>query len=607
MNKLLTIFSILLKRLAQSPDAYGYGSINQDGQIESSTFFNYYKNIEFLSLGINSLGLSPKSPVALLGQTTANWHFIDMSCLCSRHPVIPIYHTYQKEEICFLLNHSEAKVLFIDSNLLLKKIIAELSHLPSLEHLILIEDLTPEFVSQIPKNISVHIFLDLKTLGKKIAEEEPSKFKSMQSISSPDDIATIIYTSGTTGEPKGAVITQKALCSMLDNLKLELGDTFSPKDISLIWLPLSHVFGRCDSFLPLIFGWQMIFARSLDTLLEDIKISRPTVVMAVPRIFEKIYASIIRKIDNGNIVSKKIFDWAVAVSEQYFRSIDADQSPLPSVIIQKKLAHKLVFSKIYEMFGGRIRFFVSGGAPLSTDVIKLLRFCGLTILEGYGLTETIAPCSLNPVYKQVLGTVGRPIGNTRIKIAHDGEILVQGEALFSEYYKNPAATKEVLIDGWFHTGDIGTILKDGFLKITDRKKDLIITSGGKNVAPQKIENMAKKFPHIHQLVVIGDQKKYLTALVTFDKKQFTEHLDEIGLSLNSTMNEFCENPHVIKKVATEIAELNNSLAAYESIKKFKLIPTEFSVENGLLTPSLKIRRKKVLEQYKDLINAMYLD
>ncbi len=279
---------------------------------------------------------------------------------------------------------------------------------------------------------------------------------------------------------------------MLLNVKKFTRNGFSEDDRTFTFLPLSHVFGRADSFMPLIFGWECVYANSIDTIIDDMALARPTVMLAVPRIFEKIYAKVQGQIKEANPVKQQLFEWAVQKAKDYFSEIDKDKAPSTSTILQYQLAYKLVFKKIYDLFGGRIRYFISGGAPLSKEIIEFLRYADLTVLEGYGLTETVAPCALNPLTKQLAGTVGQPTGDVEISFAEDGEILVRSEALFSEYLKNKEETdKAIDPEGWFHTGDIGHFTVDGYLKITDRKKDIIITSGGKNVAPQKIENLLK--------------------------------------------------------------------------------------------------------------------
>jgi long-chain acyl-CoA synthetase len=335
----------------------------------------------------------------------------------------------------------------------------------------------------------------------------------------------------------------------------------------------------------------------MDKIIDNIKTSRPTLMMAVPRIFEKIYAKVIDQVSQGSNIKKSVFEWAKVASKKYFDSIDEDRAPKLQDILQRELAYKIVFSKIYEKFGGRVRFFVSGGAPLSSEIMQFLRYANLTILEGYGLTETVAPCVLSPVYKQNVGTVGIPIGDVELKFASDGEILIKTKAMLREYYKNPEATKESIQNGWFHSGDIGILTEEGYLKITDRKKDIIITSGGKNVAPQRIENIMKIEKYIGQILIAGDKQKYLAAVITLDKTKFVDELEAMGLNPNMTYEELAQNDAIKAKVEEAIAHGNKELAQYETVKKFWIAPDEWTVENGALTPSLKLKKKVLFQRY----------
>jgi long-chain acyl-CoA synthetase len=332
---------------------------------------------------------------------------------------------------------------------------------------------------------------------------------------------------------------------------------------------------------------------------------KPTIMIAVPRIFEKIYQKINDQVNQGPLWKQQSFKIAVQAAELYFQKIDQDRSPNAGELVAYKAAQKFVFNQIYQRFGGRIRYFVSGGAPLAPDIIQFLRYANLTVLEGYGLTETIAPCALNPLSRQVAGTVGKPIGDVEFRFAEDGEILIKTEAMFKEYYKNPEATQAAFgEDGWFKSGDIGHFTPEGYLQITDRKKDLIITSGGKNVAPQKIENKLKAQRWISQAVVIGDNRKYLTAIIGIEKERFIEQLEALGLNLDCSHKELSENPKVKELIEHDIQKANQELAQYESIKRFCIAPMEFTTQN-YLTPSLKIKRKLVNQDFKSQIEAMY--
>jgi len=599
----LTLGRILKKRVENSQNKYALGWI-ENNEVKNLTFQDYKNTIEILINAFHKIGINVGDKVALVSQTCKEWHLLDMATMCSRACLVPVYPSYLGPEIEFIFNHSDSSVLIVENDKQMEKIIPLLPQLKNLKTVISIHELQEETLKKFRNSYPYFTYKDLIRIGAEEIKSHPDLFEGHIQNQLPEEYATIIYTSGTTGEPKGAVITHHALITMLQNVEMTIKGAFNSQDRTLTFLPLSHVLGRADSLFPLVFGWQSIYAESMDKLVDNIQLVKPTLMLAVPRVFEKIYSKIIAQVEQGSMAQRQVFKWAINVAEKYFHKIDRDLSPSTTEILEFKLAQKLVFSKIYARFGGKIRYFVSGGAPLAPGIIKFLRYANLTILEGYGLTETVAPCCLNPLSKQVPGTVGRPMGDVRLSFAEDGEILIKSEALLKEYYKNPKASADSIKDGWFYTGDIGEFTSDGFLRITDRKKDIIITSGGKNVAPQKIENMAKTKPHISQIVVIGDGRKYLTALVGIEKERFLNLLDELSLPFDCTVSDLVKHPKVKEIIDVEIEELNAELAQYESIKKYSLISEEFTTEN-FLTPSLKIKRKVVSERYKEKIEAMY--
>ncbi len=598
-----TIGRLFQKRISLSPEKYAIGWF-ENSEIKHLTF-NQYKDITFtLAAGLVKSGVQVGDRVGILGQTIKEWHLVDIGAMLARAVVIPVYHTYTGAEITYILNHSECTTLIVENDRQMEKVVSQVSELANIRTIIAINDLSDETVKKFRNKWNYLTYKELIKIGTEEIKSNPDLINNLIEGQSPDDMASIVYTSGTTGEPKGAVITHHGLTTMLLNVQKSTYGAFTPEDKTLTFLPLSHVLGRADSLFPLLFGWEGIYAESIDKLVDNIGTARPTIMIAVPRIFEKIYGKIMEQIEDGSFLKKKAFEWAILAAKNYFDKIDKDLSPSTTEIIEYKLAYKIVFSKIYEKFGGKIRFFVSGGAPLAPEIITFLRYAKLTVLEGYGLTETIAPCCLNPLSKQVAGTVGRPIGDVEFKFAPDGEILIKSEALFKEYYKNPTATAESIQDGWFASGDIGTFTPEGYLKITDRKKDLIITSGGKNVAPQKIENIAKTKRSISQIVVIGDKQKFLVALIGIEKEPFLPFLEQWGLSSDCSIKQLSNHPEVLKMVQKDIDLVNGELAQYETIKKFKILPEEFQMEN-FLTPSLKIKRKVVMQHYSKEIEAMY--
>lgn len=598
-----TIGRLLLDTASKYPDRHAIGWI-ENNEVRNLSFADYKNQIEYLSNGLRKAGLAIGDKIAILGQTSKDWHLLDMASMCARGTLVPIYPTYLAHEVENIFNHSDSVALIVENDKQMEKIIPVLPNFKNLKFIVSMTDLSEETLKKFRNSCSYFSLRELLRIGKEEVKVQPDYFENAIRDQQPEEIASIIYTSGTTGEPKGAVITQEGLVAMLMNVERTIKGAFTSADKTLVFLPLSHVLGRTDSLLPLVFGWQSVYAESIEKLVDNLAVVKPTVMIAVPRIFEKIYANIMEKTTTGTVVEKQVFKWAVASAEKYFRKIDHDLSPTASELLEYRLAKKLVFSKIYDRFGGKIRYFVSGGAPLSADIIKFLRYANLTILEGYGLTETIAPVCLNPLAKQVPGTVGRPMGDVQISFAADGEILVKSRALMKEYYKNPKATEETMKDGWLYTGDIGEFTSEGFLKITDRKKDLIKTSGGKYVVPQKIENMAKMKPHISQFVVIGEKRNFVTALVGIEKEAFLHMLDELNLPSDCSVSDLARSQKVRDVIQKEIDELNQDLAQFETIKKFTIATEEFTTEN-FLTPSLKIKRKVVSEKYKKEIEAMY--
>lgn len=604
MSQIKSVGKLFLERCQKSKHDNAIGWI-ESGVLKYMTYQEYGIQVEALSLAMLKRGLSPETKVSIFADTSKEWHLIDMATLCSRGVVVPIYPNYNGKEIQYIFNHSESSILVLEGSDEFKKIIEVLPSLTNLKLLISFEELQDDHKKVLQNHIEFVTFKNLLDEGIIEQKNHADRFSNTIAEQGFDEIASIVYTSGTTGEPKGVVMTHLAVATMLDNIISHTRGSFSKEDRTLTFLPLSHVFGRCDSLLPLIFGWTMVFAESMEKLVDNITLVKPTIMLAVPRIFEKIYSKIKYQVENESVVKKTIFEWAVKVADDYFTKLDQDLAPSTFEIIQYQLAYKAVFSKIYAKFGGKIRYFVSGGAPLSPEIAKFLRYCNLTILEGYGLTETVAAISLNQMNRQKLGSVGVPMGDVLISFAEDGEILIKSSSLFKEYFKNPEATAEAIKEGWFYSGDIGEFDNNGFLRITDRKKDIIVTSGGKNVAPQKIENMMKTKKHISQFVAVGDRRNYLVGMVGIEKSRFLEILESIGLAKDCSLSEIANHPKIHTLVMSEVNEVNEELPKFETIKQIFIVPEEFTVEGGFLTPSLKVRRKIVLERYKDQINAMY--
>jgi long-chain acyl-CoA synthetase len=604
MNTNNTISKMFLKKTTRTPHKKAIGWI-ENNELHFLTNEDYLQKVKIYFYGLIKLGTLAQDKVAILGHSSKEWHFFDMATLAARAIVTPVYPTYMAHEVEYILNHSETKVLILENEGQMKKILETQEHLPVLKFIIGIKEISEESKLKLRSDITFYSHQEFIDLGLAELHLSPKLFEDFIKNGDTNEIASIIYTSGTTGDPKGAVITQKAFCAMLMNVYNSLKTNILSSDRLLVFLPLSHVLGRCDSLLNLVFDSESVYAESLDKVVDNLQIAKPTALVSVPRIFEKVYSKVMETIQKESEFKKKVFEWALSVSNAYYAKINQDQAPSPYLILQKNLAYKLVFEKIYNRFGGRIRFLVSGGAPLSPEIMTFLQNANLTILEGYGLTETIAPCILNPAVRQIPGTIGLPIGDVQVKFADDGEIMIKTQALFSYYYKNEAATAESFKDGWFLTGDIGELTKEGYVKITDRKKDIIITSAGKNVAPQKIENLLKLQRHISNAMVVGDKRKFLVAVITIDREAFLPELDSMGISGYPTYEELAIKPQVYEIIEEEVKATNRDLASFESLKGFFIAASDFTVESGHVTPSLKLKKKIILNTYQKEIDALY--
>lgn len=598
-----TICDLLINKFENHP------MVNSIGWIESKTikflsFKSYKENIESLALSLLNLGLTSQDKVCLISDTRYEWHLADMAIMCGGGVSVPVYPSYTEDEILYIINHCEAEILLIENEEQAKKIEKIASKLNFVKKIVTLDPLNSETAKTLSSLFKLFDYQQILYSGQEERQIHQDLFVNHITSINESHIATIVYTSGTTGKPKGAIITHKALFQVLMNLQKYARDAIGENDRFLTYLPLSHVLGRLESFLTILFGCETVYAESMNKLINNISVVKPTLLVAVPRVLEKIYEKATNTL-NQSTVNELSFKWSMEIANNFHEAIEQDKTPSTGTIIQYGIAKKLIFSKIYQMFGGRIRYFISGGAPLNIDVIKFLRNSGLTVLEGYGLTETIAPCVINPLNRQIPGTVGQPIGDVRIKFSEDNEILIKTQALFSGYYKNEEETLRVFDEeGWFKTGDIGKFDSEGFLIITDRKKDLIITSGGKNIAPQKLENMLKLSNYISNALIIGDKKKYVATLIFINKEAFSDRFEEFELEEDCDYIELASHPKIIETIQAEVDGINEKLASFETIKKFRIVPEDIE-DTNYLTPSLKLKRKILFDKYYTLINAMY--
>jgi len=445
----------------------------------------------------------------------------------------------------------------------------------------------------------------LKELGRMEESKKPRLFESNLEAALPSDLISIVYTSGTTGIPKGAMITHANMASVLDDALVILSNFSEPESETVLsFLPFSHIFGKVESIAVHVFGWKQAFAEDIDKLLTHLTEIRPTIILCVPRTFEKAYQRVQAQLSESSYVTKRLYQWGLEVGRRYHEVIREKKMPSPRQFAEYGLAKKLVFSRISDAFGGRLRFAICGGAPLPKELGEFFLIAGIKILEGYGLTETCGPVAFNTPDGPRFGTVGRPMSEVSARIADDGEIEIQSQKVFPGYYQAPEETRAVMDDGWFKTGDVGFIDDDGFLHITDRKKDLIVTSGGKNIAPQKMESAAKSHQLIHQMVVVGDRRPYVAALITLNREQLIRFASEKQI-LFSEYAELIRNPKIVALMQKVIDDLNRSLAQYETIKKFTILPDDFTVEKGELTPSLKLKRRVIETRYHQEIQGLY--
>lgn len=556
---------------------------------------DFGNDIKYLSLGLKDLGHQAGDKLIILAENGPKWIMTDFANLCSGGITVPIYPSLVPEQIKYIIDDSDAKIVVCSSQELWKKVKTVKNELTKVTHFI-------SFQSEIPEGVMS--LNDVMKKGKRIADGNPELFEKTVLEVKSDDVASIIYTSGTTGTPKGVILTHDNFISNIKSLAAII--EFTHKDMVLSFLPLSHVLERMCTFAFLYKGCSIAYAESVETVADNLAEIRPHIMVSVPRLFEKIYSKVMDNVLESSPLKRKIFFWAVKTGKEYGKRKLQKQS-IPGLLrLKRNLADKLVFSKIIEKTGGRARFFVSGGAPLPKEIADFLYALGLVVLEGYGLTETSPVIAVNTFEKLKFGTVGHPIPGIDVKIAEDGEILTKGPNVMKGYYKKEAETKEAFEGGWFHTGDIGHLDEDGFLVITDRKKDIIVTSAGKNVAPQQIENLIKTSPYISNVVVTGSTRKFISALIVPDFEKLEEYARLLNITYKDNI-ELVKNEEIVSFMLAEIKKCTPNLAPYEKVKKIVLIDREFEEDKGEITPTLKVKRKIIEEKYRDLIDSMYED
>ena len=551
------------------------------------------ERVRNFALGLKTLGFNAGDKLIVLSENRPEWTMIDVATLCLGGITVPIYTNLSPEQIKYIVNDSDAKVVVCSNEELWGNVESIKSELPLVSHFI-------TFLPDAPEGMKT--FNDILELGKQKSQEEPELFEQLALAVKPADVASIIYTSGTTGEPKGVMLTHSNFISNVTSVSGII--PISQKDTSLSFLPLSHSYERTVTFAMLYNGCTIGYVESMETVAENMLEVRPTIMGAVPRLFEKIYAKVMDNVLTSSNVKRKIFFWALKTGKEFgFRHLE--NKPISGILrFKRNLAHKLVFSKIIEKTGGRINYFVTGAAPLSKDIAEFFYAMGIVVLEAYGLTETSPAATFNTFEDLKFGTVGKPIPGVDVKIAEDGEILIKGPNVMKGYYKKEEETKEVIRGEWFYSGDIGYLDEDGFLVITDRKKDIIVTAGGKNVAPQQIENLLKTNLYITTAVAIGDARRFISALIVpdFDKLEEYAKLNEISFTDRSDL---VAKDQIVDFMLSEVNKNLKDLAAYEKVKKIALLDRDFEIAKGEITPTLKVKRNIIEEKFADLIESLY--
>jgi long-chain acyl-CoA synthetase len=546
-----------------------------------------------LAAGLLALGVGPEDRVAIASNTRLEWILADLAVMCAGGATTTVYPSTQHEDVSYILGDSQSKVVFAEDAGQVAKVLDHLADLPDLAVVVQIAGTVDH-----EKVISWHA---LAERGRQHLAEHPSAVDEAIAAIEPEHLATLIYTSGTTGRPKGVRLVQDNWTYL--GAAIEEYDIIEQHDLQYLWLPLSHVFGKALIAAQLQIGFATAVDGNIERIVDNLGVVQPTFMAGAPRIFEKVRAKVLTSARSG--AKARIFDWAFAVGRRTTPLRLAGGKPTGLLALQHAVADRLVFSKIKARMGGRIKFFVSGSAALNREVQEWFYAAGLLVLEGYGLTETSAATCVNNPRATRFGTVGPPVPGTEVKIAADGEVLIKGPAVMRGYHHMPEATAEVLHDGWFATGDMGELDDHGYLKITDRKKDLIKTSGGKYVAPQKVEGTLKAAsPYVSQVLVHGEGRKYITALIALDPEAIAGWAHEQGVQ-HSSADDLAASPQVRELIEGHVSTANKQLERWETVKKFEILSSELSVDEGEVTPSLKIRRRAVEKKYDHLLEGMY--
>mgnify|MGYP001225189779 CR=1 FL=1 len=586
------IHAMLQETVAKKPDQKAFAWIPAAGHSESVNWLEFYKQVTRAAKSLVALGVKKGDKVNIISYTSYRWLLTDQAIMSIGGCTVGIYQTNLAKDCAFIINHSDAVLVFVEDINQLNKVLSIRNDIPRIRKIILMN-------GDIEEDQYIINFDTFLGLGENVPDE---LFQSMARDVSPGDLATIVYTSGTTGVPKGVMLTH-------DNATFTVQSVIMSSDLregeeTFLFLPLAHIYARLITYTCIYRGIATTFCRSMDTIIDDIKVARPHFFCSVPRVYEKVYSKVTSGVEAKGGLAHTLFKWAFAAGYDVSDRKTAG-TPIPPVLSLKyAIADRLVFTKLKNALGGRIRFCISGAAPLEPSIARFFHAAGILILEGIGMTENMSYSHVNRVDNFRFGWVGTPGAGIEQSIADDGEFLIRGRNVMKGYYKMPAETAEAITpDGWLRTGDLGEIGPGGFLRITGRKKDLIITSGGKNIAPTAIEGIMITSKYINQCCVVGDRRNYLSALVTLDEENVKEYARNNGIPF-ATMDDLITNERINLLIFGEIREKNRSLASFETVKKFTIVP-EFTIDNDELTPTLKIRRKAITEHYHDEIDSMY--
>jgi len=566
-------------------------------QYEGISYKELKEETDLFAFGLSALGIKRGDCAALISENRPEWVYADFALQMLGVVNVPVYPSLTSDSIEYILNDSESKIVIVSTKFQLNKLVKISDKCKYLKNIIIFNE--HEFD---PNVKDLHTFKSIQQKGRIVRDESPDLLIQSSSIINENDTCTIIYTSGTTGEPKGVVLTHK---NILSNVNSAL-ETFpiTHEDVFLSFLPLCHIFERMAGYYTAFAsGCTVCYAESIEKVAANLLEVKPTIMTSVPRLFERIYSKILKNVESQPAKKQKIFFWAVEIGRQYMQLKKRGSVPV-ALNLKHKIADKLVFKKLREKTGGNLRFFISGGAALSRDLGEFFEAVGIQILEGYGLTESSPVLAANKPDDYKFGTVGKPFPGVEIKIASDGEIMARGPNIMQGYFKKRKESEETLKDGWLHTGDIGVFDGDGFLMITDRKKHLFKTSAGKYIAPTPIENIFLASKYIDQFVLIGDRRMFLSALIVPDFEAVKEYADSHKIVYKNE-EDLVKNDDIYKLLEEDMARFQKKLANYERVRKFVLLERPFTIENGEITPSLKIKRKVVEEKYGDLIERMY--